>query len=201
MEAGDEGNVARPAVVATEQLLGAQESVCGAAGKSMPLVVLKESLEVPKMAKVGVYSSVERLPVCIVDMLEPCSLSINFLTQSEPSVDSGWRLERVLDEEVPLPSQVGCAIRAAEGVVEPPEKELQLPGDVAVERSLVTAEESVTVLVANFSSKARENPSGAKLGTCMEGEMTAGSRKKERDGSRDSLWGCRGENRRRNRSL
>ncbi len=92
-------------------------------------------------------------------------------------------------------------MRAAEGVVESLEEEPWLPDAVAVERGFVgTGKESVPVLVAKFSSEVWEVPVGAKLGNFVEVEMTAGSRKEERDGCHGSLWGCGGEERRRSRS-
>ncbi len=51
----------------------------------------------------------ERLPVYVTNLDEPCLLGLDYLTQSTACVDLGRKLVRVCGQEVPLLPEVGCA--------------------------------------------------------------------------------------------
>ncbi|MPC20957.1 hypothetical protein E2C01_013923 [Portunus trituberculatus] len=71
-------------------------------------------------------------------------------------------------------------MKEAEGLVEPV-SDLQLADGVALGRSLVRAgEELVTVLLTNFSDKARNIPAGTPVGACEEVQGTEARRQGER---------------------
>lgn len=188
VDTGAEKTLVRPDMLTATSLPDASQRLCGVTGHCVPL---KGPVEV----RIGVGSAVERLPVYVAAIQEPCLLGLDYLTQSKACVDLGRRLLRVHGQVVPLLPEVDCAevvtaerlhlaprtearvrcrlsrmMRGREGLVEPTEN-LQLADGVAVGRSLVGAgEELVTVLVANFSDEARKVPAGAKLGTCEEVE-------------------------------
>ncbi|XP_047471470.1 uncharacterized protein LOC125026912 [Penaeus chinensis] len=188
VDTGAEKTLVRPNMLAITRLPDAPQRLCGVTGHCV-------QLKGPVEARIGVGSTVQRLPVYVADMDEPCLLGLDYLTQSKACVNLGRKLVRVHGEDVPLLPEVGCAevvtaerlhlaprtesrircrlsrvMRGVEGLVEPIQN-LQLADGVAVGRSLVGAGEGlVTVLVANFSDKAQKVPAGAKLGTCEEVE-------------------------------
>ena len=188
VDTGAERTLVRPDVLAGVPLPDAPQRLCGVTGHC---VQLKGSVK----ARIGVGSVVERLPVYVADLDEPCLLGLDYLMQSEACINLRRKKIRVRGQEVPLLPEVGCAevvvakrvhlaprtevkvqcklsraMRGVDGMVEP-SKDLRLADGVAVGRSLVGAgEELVTVLVANFSDEARKIPAGAKLGICEEVE-------------------------------
>ena len=120
-------------------------------------------LKGPVEARIGVGSVVERLPVYVADLDEPCLLGPDYLMQSEACIDLRRKMIRVCGQEVPLLPEVGCAevvvakrvhlaprtevkvqcklsraMRGVDGMMEP-SKNLRLADGVAVRRSLVGA--------------------------------------------------------------
>ncbi len=67
-------------------------------------------LKVPVGVRIGVDSAVERLPVYVADLDEPCLLGLDYLTQSKACVNLGRKLVRVRvhGQEMPLLLEVGC---------------------------------------------------------------------------------------------
>ncbi|XP_042856493.1 UBA domain-containing protein Mud1-like [Penaeus japonicus] len=164
VDTGAEKTLVRPDMLATTRLSDAPQRLCSVLGHCV-------QLKGPVEARIGVGSAVQRLPVYVADLDEPCLLGLDYLTQSKVCVDLGRKLVRVHGEDVPLLPELGCA---------------ELADDVAVGRSLVGAGEGlITVLVANFSDKAQKVPAGAKLGTCEEVERP------EESSSSEELVGVR----------
>ncbi|XP_063845412.1 uncharacterized protein LOC135091900 [Scylla paramamosain] len=155
-------------MLATTRVPDAPQRLCGVTGHCV-------QLKGPADVRIGVGSAVERMPVYVADLDEPCLLGLDYLTQSKACVDLGRKLVRVRGQEVPLLPEVGCAeVVVAERVHLAPRTEAR----VCRVEPHSSREELVTVLVANLSDKSRKVPTGAKLGTCGEvehPEETSGS--------------------------
>ncbi|MPC78771.1 hypothetical protein E2C01_073268 [Portunus trituberculatus] len=145
------------------------------------------------------------MPVFVADLDEECLLGYDYLTRIDACVDFRQKTMTVRGHDVPflrevrraevvtmkrlrLPphteARVQCRLthvmKEAEGLVEPV-SDLRLADGVALGRSLVgTGEELVTVLLANFSDKARNIPAGTPVGACKEVQRTEARRQAER---------------------
>ncbi len=146
-----------PGMLAATRVPDVPQRLCGVTGHCV-------QLKGPMDVRIGVGSAVERLPVYVADLDEPCLLGLDYLTQSKACVDLGRKLVRVHGQEVPLLPEVGCAevvvaervylaprmearvrcrlsraMRGSEGMVEPTIPSMQLADGVAVGWSLVEA--------------------------------------------------------------
>ncbi|XP_042879162.1 UBA domain-containing protein Mud1-like [Penaeus japonicus] len=76
---------------------GAEKTLklCGVTGHCV-------QLKGPVEARIGVGSAVQRLPVYVADLDEPCLLGLDYLTQSKACVDLGRKLVRMHGEDVSL---------------------------------------------------------------------------------------------------
>ncbi|XP_047481643.1 DNA damage-inducible protein 1-like [Penaeus chinensis] len=102
VDTGAEKTLVRPNMLATKRLPDAPQRLCGVTGHCV-------QLKGPVEARIGVGSTVQRLPVYVADMDEHCLLGLDYLTQSKTCVDLGRKLVRVHGEDVPLLPEVGCA--------------------------------------------------------------------------------------------
>ncbi|XP_063845343.1 uncharacterized protein LOC135091534 [Scylla paramamosain] len=95
VDTGAEKTLVWPDMLTATRVPDAPQRLCGVTGHC---VQLKGSVDV----RIGVGSAVERLPVYIADLDEPCLLGLDYLTQSKACVDLGRKLVRVPGQEVPL---------------------------------------------------------------------------------------------------
>ena len=102
VDTGAEKTLVRPDMVAARRLPVAPQRLCGVTGHCV-------QLRGPVEVRIGVGSAVERLPVYVAELDEPCLLGLDYLTRSKACVDLGRRLVRVRGEEVPLLPVVGGA--------------------------------------------------------------------------------------------
>ena len=102
VDTGAEKTLVRPDMLATMRLPDAPQRLCGVTGHCV-------QLKGPVEARIGVGSTVQRLPVYVADLDEHCLLGLDYLTQSKACVDLGRKLVRVHGEDEPLLPEVGCA--------------------------------------------------------------------------------------------
>ncbi|KAK8400958.1 hypothetical protein O3P69_002622 [Scylla paramamosain] len=116
VDTGAEKTLVRPDMLAATRVSDAPQRLCGV---TRHCVQLKGPVDV----RIGVGSAVERLPVYVADLDEPCLLGLDYLTQSKACVDLGRKLVRMVanlsDEARKVPA--GAKLGTCEEVERPEE--------------------------------------------------------------------------------